>query len=149
MSEINPRYIHAIFCDDVRHEVGGKLSLMGIYQGSMNLTVQTLPVVLPRICAVITATTPIVEPFEKLEIKVLYGETVLSESVTPVEELSNTNMPPKSDLEKYNIHGTVFMMHPFVVERSDILRVRAYTERGEVKVGGIQINITQVDQSPT
>ncbi|MDD2774459.1 MAG: hypothetical protein PHU06_00740 [Gallionella sp.] len=39
----------AIFCDDIRQELHGKMSLMGIYNGSMYVPV--FPIVLPKICA--------------------------------------------------------------------------------------------------
>lgn len=38
-----------IFCDDVRHELNGKVSLMGVYGGDMYVT--DFPVTLPKICS--------------------------------------------------------------------------------------------------
>jgi len=39
----------SIFCDDIRHEVNGKISLMGIYGNDMYVPV--FPITLPKICA--------------------------------------------------------------------------------------------------
>lgn len=38
-----------IFCDDVRHELNGKLSLMGIY--NIEMYVSNFPITLPKVCA--------------------------------------------------------------------------------------------------
>lgn len=38
-----------IFCDDLRHELNGKLSLMGIY--SVDMYVPDFPVTIPKICS--------------------------------------------------------------------------------------------------
>ena len=47
--EENLRLVYTIFCDDVRLEVGNKLSLMGIFQ---NIMVQQLPVSLIKFAVV-------------------------------------------------------------------------------------------------
>jgi hypothetical protein len=40
-----PRLVHTIICDDVRQELGGKFSLMGLFE---TVSAQTFPVVHPR-----------------------------------------------------------------------------------------------------
>ncbi len=47
--EENLRLVYTVFCDDVRLEVGNKLSLMGIFQ---NIMVQQLPVSLIKFAVV-------------------------------------------------------------------------------------------------
>jgi len=39
----------SIFCDDIRHEINGKISLMGIYTGDMY--VPNFPITLTKICS--------------------------------------------------------------------------------------------------
>lgn len=52
------RYLHATFCDDIRHEIGGKISLVGCY--SDKLLVSEFPQRLPKLCAqVLLATEPL------------------------------------------------------------------------------------------
>lgn len=43
--KINPSLVQTILCDDVRQEVGGKFSLMGLFEG---ISAQAFPVVHPR-----------------------------------------------------------------------------------------------------
>lgn len=47
----------SIFCDDVRHELNGKFSLMGIYTGDMYVPV--FPIALPKICAYFVLCVPV------------------------------------------------------------------------------------------
>src|ERR671938_1637639 len=53
MSSINPKdrleLVYTLFCDDVRLEVGNKLSLMGVFQ---NIIVQQLPVSLIKFAVI-------------------------------------------------------------------------------------------------
>jgi len=43
--KVTPALVHAILCDDVRQEVGGKFSLMGLFEG---ISAPVFPVVHPR-----------------------------------------------------------------------------------------------------
>ena len=35
----NPRYIHTLYCDDIRQETNGKAIYVGVYGNAMNITV--------------------------------------------------------------------------------------------------------------
>lgn len=58
------RKFSAIFCDDIRHEINGKVSLIGCYSGLMY--VQSFPANLPKLCVHVTASTGIDDPFDSL-----------------------------------------------------------------------------------
>ena len=60
------RHLEVIFCDDIREEVGNKLSFMGVY--SADLTVPVLPIVLNKLCIVVRAITNNSDPFESLNV---------------------------------------------------------------------------------
>ncbi len=51
------RFVSSQFCDDVRHEIGGKYSLIGCYGGY--LQVSPIPSVLPKLCAFLKAYTSV------------------------------------------------------------------------------------------
>lgn len=67
LDNANGRYVHTIWCDDIRQEVGNKPSFMGVYTAGIFL--QSLPVVLPRLAAYVWVTTPIDRRFQKLNIR--------------------------------------------------------------------------------
>lgn len=66
--------IKTILCDDVRQEVGGKMSLMGIY--SKDIVVNKVPVVLPFINLVVML-EDIKEPFSNLFVSVIKPKSKL------------------------------------------------------------------------
>jgi hypothetical protein len=69
------RYVHALWCDDIRQEIGNKPSFMGAYIGG--LTVPLLPTIMPRLSVHIWLTTPIEHPFEKAVVKITRDDDFL------------------------------------------------------------------------
>lgn len=51
MAKRKPRFNYSIICDDIREEVGNKLSLMGIY--GKDIYVPRLPFTFPQLCVAI------------------------------------------------------------------------------------------------
>ena len=45
-----PKLTHAIVCDDIRQEVGNKLSFIGTYGLKPDIFVSKIPAVLPKLC---------------------------------------------------------------------------------------------------
>lgn len=75
------RYLHALWCDDIRQEVGNKPSFMGAYLGGM--TVPTLPFMLPKLCVHAWASTPIENPFQAVTFKITRDDgAVLGELIS-------------------------------------------------------------------
>lgn len=66
------RWVHAIWCDDIRQEVGNKPSFMGVYTGS--LVVPSLPTVLPRLAVWVNVWTPKAQPFKILKVRICNNE---------------------------------------------------------------------------
>jgi len=79
--------IKTILCDDVRQEIGGKISLMGIY--SKDIIVNKVPALLPFINLVVML-EDVREPFDKLFVSV----------ITPKSDPINISYPAPSDIEK-------------------------------------------------
>lgn len=53
---MNSAYMETIYCDDVRSEIGNKLSFMGIY--GPNILLNEFPAVLSKLCAVMSLHLP-------------------------------------------------------------------------------------------
>lgn len=77
--DIQSPYLHTVWCDDVRHEVGNKLSLMGIYTGEMLLP--GLPAVLGKLVCHNTLVLPIAHRARSIRLKLLKDDAVLGEQV--------------------------------------------------------------------
>lgn len=83
MKLIEHRWVHVIWCDDVRQEVGNKPSFMGIYTGAV--VMPSVPSTLPRLTAFINVGTPKQKPFERLKVRVVRNDS--EGSVAEIEML--------------------------------------------------------------
>lgn len=95
-----PRHVHAIWCDDIRQEVGNKPSFMGVYTGG--LIVPALPTVLPRLAIWCWVVTPIDRPIEKLRLAVLRDDGHQLAEIVPdrTDEGASEAPPPPNDATK-------------------------------------------------
>ena len=85
------RSVASLFCDDIRPEVGNKLSLMGVYLGGM--FVPDFPVVLPKLCVMVTIITPLDQPFKSLGIRLMNNVTVFFQHTIPDALLKDPPAP--------------------------------------------------------
>ncbi len=79
------RQFWAIYADDLRQEVDGKVTIVGAYQSEMIF--QQLPASLPKLGILLTAYTPLSKPFEKLVFEI-YKDNELIETVDLSSETS-------------------------------------------------------------
>jgi hypothetical protein len=121
------RFLFAQFCDDVRQEVGNKLTLVGCY--SADLLVPTFPTVLPKLCVFAKAFTPVSRPFGQLTFKVFVGDRVLAEFTAAETDLAAaaTSAEMLADA-RWHVVTSVLAFSPFPVEAPCIVRVVAELE---------------------
>ncbi|MGB5098912.1 MAG: hypothetical protein WBN82_13495 [Porticoccaceae bacterium] len=138
------RHVETLFCDDIRHEMGGKLSYIGVYSGS--LFVQAFPVTLAKLCLSVKIVTPADQPLRSLKLRVLKNEDVLQEIVVDEEQLAAASDLTDDSTEepgKERVHVTQFMLvfSPIEFDGPCIFRVLAQTEDGEYS--GIALQVDQ------
>jgi hypothetical protein len=140
------RHIEAIFCDDIREEVGGKFSFMGVYSGDM--IVANLPAVLPKLCIAITVVTPVDDPFDSLQLGIYLDGIEL-----PIISTGQIDTPPetlgKDDGSVWIMVHMMFALSPFQIDKETTLRVIADTERGELRGRSLRIVTPKVPQTVT
>ncbi len=144
-----PRYLEVIYCDDIREEVGNKVSYMGVYAGE--LTVTSAPVLLPKLCIAVKVITDIGDPFEALEVRIVKvrgnNETELL-STGPV--LVPARLPGSDDGPTRLVAQLTFMLAPFQIDEETMLRIKATTEREELHgTGALRIRIVPLPAPPT
>lgn len=131
MKKDDTRFLTAIFCDDIRQEMGNKLSFMGCYQGG-ELIVQMTPVFLPKLCVYATIWTPKERPFKELVIRVMQDdEKELARIEIPTEVLAEAGLILDETTTR-KIVGTAIVFSPFAIENPATLRLMAITEEGEI-----------------
>ncbi|MEW6292791.1 MAG: hypothetical protein AB1544_05735 [Pseudomonadota bacterium] len=138
------RHIEVIYCDDIREEVGNKLSYMGVYSGELH--VQAAPVVLTKLSIAVKVVTDFADPFKELEVRVLKGEDD-SELLTtgPLPTPPNLEDIPGSG-SKFMVAQMAFFLAPFQIDGETILKVKARTEREELV--GMALRILVTPQQP-
>ncbi|MEO3879295.1 DUF6941 family protein [Rheinheimera fenheensis] len=108
--------ITVLFCDDIRHELGGKVSLMGVY-GS-HLLVHTLPVQLPKLAVHFNIEMPTEMKPDSIKVNIVingknhtslelggigYNDTLAKEiyghRITGGTDLNQIDLPEKTKIE--------------------------------------------------
>ena len=135
------RHLEVIYCDDIREEVGNKVSFMGIY--SSELTVPNAPVLLTKLCIVVKAVTDIDDPFEALDVRVVKvkgnNDEIELLSTGPVS-LPTERPGPDTGLTRMAVQMN-FILAPFQIDEETKLRVKAITEREELRGVTLRIRI--------
>ncbi len=131
-----PRYLHVTYCDDIRHELRGKVSLIGCY--GPDLIADRLPAVLPRLCLRAEVVSPISRPFERLKLRVvLNGETLVEENIPQegyVPKASHTPVAPSLQVALFMV-----ALSPFSIKEPGVLRVEAQTEAEILQGPGLRL----------
>lgn len=130
MKATSDRILTAIYCDDIRREIGGKMSFMGCYESQ--LSVESMPIALPKLCIFATAITPISRPIRSLTFRVMLDEIdEVAQFVVSQDRLAMTQNEQDETITAQNVHA-VMMFSPFIVEKPSALRVVAETEEGQI-----------------
>jgi hypothetical protein len=86
---IADRYVHTVWCDDIRQEIGNKPSFMGVFTGGMVLP--SLPAVLSRLGIYTWFVSPLDRPATDIEAEVVRDDGYVIATVRP--ELSREPEP--------------------------------------------------------
>lgn len=112
------QFATAQLCDDIRFEIGNKVSLMGIYGGDVSMA--HFPITIPKLCCVVTFVTPITKPPKRVTAKIVLGEAVIAEQTAGDQDLQmlakaaldvSKKTPERSFIMKFH-----FAISPFSVQ---------------------------------
>lgn len=141
------RHIETLFCDDIRREMGGKLSFMGIY--SEGLLVPTFPVTLPKLCLFVKIVTPAEEPFRSLNLRVLRDAETMREIAFDEEQLaaiSDSTEGMTEEQRQGRVHSAqaTLIFSPLRFDEPCTLGVRVRTEGDELH--GLALKVAQAQR---
>lgn len=145
MKKNEDRFVTAIFCDDIRQEIGNKLSYMGCYQGE--LFVPMAPIALPKLCVFASVWTSKEKPFKSLTIRVVQDDkTELARIEIPEEGIKEASqITDKTSTQK--AFSTAIVFAPFAIEKPTMLRLMATTEEGEIAGPRLLIKVAPAQES--
>lgn len=141
---------HTIFCDDIRHETTGKVTYVGSY--GTHMFVQSVPAIIPKICCAVTFREAM-DSFGKVTIRAIQEigdeETVLAQLEY---EINPGDVPETPSDEPFMMReGRFFFeMSPFAIGGPGKLKVRAFRDDIEIRLGALIIEVKPeaTDETP-
>lgn len=136
-------YLTTTFSDDVRQEVGGKQSLIGVYSGVM--FVPEFPITIPKLWLTTSLVIPVEKTPKSMKIRVTRNDDLMVELEATPEYLDalrtaqTLDIPsPKDTVRVTSAQGQV-CFNALSLEGPCILRVLAITDSGEFRGLGLQV----------
>jgi hypothetical protein len=133
---------YTVFCDDIRAEVTGKVTLVGTYNDAINVA-SDKPVNLPKLCASITYTEKAgLERPDKYELLVFFpGNDTEPQMRAPIT-LPESGNDPEVAIEKG--HRMILKINlelaPFPAQNG-FLRIRMLRGGEMVRLGSLKVNL--------
>jgi hypothetical protein len=132
---------YTIFCDDVRHELGGKITLVGVYRSEM-LVHGKLPIVLPKLGIAILLQTPVEGPFQRLKLMIyMPGDDEKAPSFSGELELAQQQAP--SDVSEADDHwlavNSEIVLSSVKIKQEGYIRVLAVADGEPIRIGALRV----------
>ena len=148
------RKFDCVFADDIRNEIGGKHSIIGVYNTVLSLdATQTL---IPKLAISLNCHTDFDHPFKQIFVMVMLDDAVISQNELPPEFLAksfdenkkmieDTGIPLTSQFYKAtaNIH-----LNPLVIKQQAILKVVVVADGEEITAGNLILRVP-AEAAPT
>lgn len=140
----DPRVAHCIFCDDIRLELGGKYSIMGIYSGQM-FVASSPPATLPRFGIVAWLIADVDDIPERVTwtVHVLPELGQVVQADVQVSDITIVNMDGAT-----KVYLQVSMpMSSFVIPQEGSIEVWVETETGRIRAGRLVVMFNPEDDA--
>lgn len=132
------RFAYSIFCDDIRHEVNGKLSIIGTYDAQ--LFVPIFPATISKLCAIVTVLTSEDEPFSDIRIKGIFGEQELFNLHIDRSQLeaaaADERRPQKGPIKKIQ---TMAILSPVSFDAPGKITIEVLADGQAIECSGLEI----------
>ena len=141
-------YGTTVFCDDIRHETNGKLTLVGCYSTEMNFSGPP-PGMLPTFAALVNIRIPKSVPFKTIKLCILKEEgSEISEIFGAEANVSDEDKvkalqggDPESTEERIFSMMFPFQLPLLTMKESGFIKVRAYLDGSdEIRLGALRVN---------
>lgn len=139
-----PRSLGGVFCDDIRQEVSGKVSLIGCYTGGMY--VNELPAVLPKLCAHVRLVTMASQPFRYIKFLIYRDDEIVLEG-----EMSNAENREQAQAQAPDLkdewNGKIvtvtaqFVLSPLELPGPCTMKVRAIADGEELRGLALRVGL--------
>lgn len=143
---------YVIFCDDVRQEVGGKITIVGAYAGEMTAYGET-PIALAQLYASVVFRNAPKDDLYALKIVVAMVNAANESKVISTSEFEIPAPEKDMILPLLDEHSVPMMelrnivrMSPLVLTEPGIITVRAYVGDDEIRLGSLDVKIASLNE---
>jgi hypothetical protein len=136
MSANEGLHLFCTYADDVRQEVGGKLTYVGVYQGGGLLVHGALPIVMPQLAIIASLFCPANKEVKSIKIRIKFNDDlILPEMDVPSEVVRELISQNKSDEDAVG-RGLQFVqiIQPLTIKELGQIRCQAEVD-GELVRG--------------
>lgn len=140
-------FVSTIFCDDVRHEIGGKMTYVGVYGTTMY--VREFPINLPQLFIVANVNVPLTDALRSAKLEVRQDKNLVAEiEIPPTPTQEEISESPAIDGEEIKGHTASFIIAiaPLVANADSKLTVTLVDE-GKTPVRATGLSIKLADDS--
>ncbi|MEO6081280.1 MAG: hypothetical protein ABIQ86_16140 [Steroidobacteraceae bacterium] len=129
----------ATYCDDVRQEVGNKLSYLGVY--GPNLIVQSFPTTLVKLCCVFSVRVPTSAAPRHVIFKLLRDDDVLFEADLSTSDMKDPAIGTLADGTDRRILtiSSIAQLVGFSITQPCVLKARAIVDGKELRGGALEL----------
>lgn len=134
------RFAYSIFCDDIRNEINGKISLMGIFGNLMYLP--EFPAVLPKLCAVLTVSISKDRPLQSVSFRGIMDENVIFEMALDagqIEQMRQQGAGLIDDPKGFEAKAMI-VLSPLHLAAPTKIKVSIVADGEEIECAGLQIS---------
>ena len=141
------RFGYSIFCDDIRNEIGGKLSFVGCYNAIMFVSAQ-FPLTLPKFCIHMHILSSADRPFRSIIARCYIPDEedpVVEDTIQTPDTVAQVSL--LADIERnikeprYIAASASLILAPLRIQAPGLIRARALIDGGpeETKLGSLRI----------
>jgi hypothetical protein len=137
----------AIFCDDIREEVGGKFSLIGCYANDIQFIDVSFPITIPKLAVFAVARLPPEPVTPQLQILVyLPGDSEGSPAAKfefqgpLLNPYTNRDLETHLDLEKSHSLRCPILLSPVIFKEEGFIRVRLLYGQQRIRLGALKVH---------
>lgn len=132
-------YAYSTFCDDIRHEVNGKTSYIGTFNGSLFLP--SLPAMIPKLCCIVSLVLPLEEHLSDLKISCLFAGSEVFANQFGADQLKGLyGAAPTVEDRKGFLAQFMISLSPFNVESFGKLQIEIFADGEQIECPGLQIS---------
>ena len=141
------RYGYSVFCDDIRNEVGGKLSFIGCYNGVIFVPPR-FPLVFPKLCVHFHIVSPASMPYSSIlarcyipgRVAPFVEEPLEAPSLEEQRDLAE-QLEPGVPAPRLIVASGSFIFAPIEIREPGVIRMRAIIDGAEeeIKLGSLRV----------